>query len=135
MSAPEVHTAALAAIAARRELLAAGTVGPWEHVRVPFRDTASHTLKRDERVLGFVGWEKEEPERSPADAALIVAATNAFAADTDALEAVLLRHAPMTVCPTHAGCVTGPHCGKCRTTAWPCPDAQATLTALGVPHE
>lgn len=57
--------------AAIRARLEAATPEPWEHVRVPFRDTASHSVKRGHQVLALVGWEREEAERAPADAEFI----------------------------------------------------------------
>lgn len=119
------YESALAAIAARRELIAAGTPRPWEVSSVGdfvgFREPA-----------GFFRLFERRNWSVSADAHLTVAATNAFAADTDALEAVLLRHAPRM-----AGS-RGPFCFACHTVTvasaphWPCPDAQAALTALGI---
>lgn len=131
MSAPELYTAALAAIAARRELLAAGTPGPW---RVHENSQAEYVGFDDD--AGFFRMFKVLAWATPGDAALLVAMHAAFAADTDALEAVLLRHhiSPGT---EHCDlCWDGPRRGiQSRDSWWPCPDAQAALTALGVPHE
>jgi hypothetical protein len=75
-------------------LLDAATDGPWEDVRVPFRDTASHSVKRGAAVLALVGWEREEPVRAPADAALIVALRNAAPALIACARAALAEAAP-----------------------------------------
>ena len=123
-----VHTQALAAITERRALLAVGTERPWVEgvlgsegyeVRGPAFAPEGSRIPRRPRVArcGYEAWETDK-----ANAALIVAAVNAFERDTDALEAVLLRHEP-----------AGDWCAnQCPTPDWPCPDAQAALTALGV---
>lgn len=120
-----VYESALAAIAERRELLAAGTPGPWD---IDEGDIGAG----DVWVLNRLR-EKD----GTADGLLIVAAVNGFAADTDALESVLLRHAPGLTMTGTRYCLGGHD----LATLWKkCADAQAALTALGIdrtetPHE
>lgn len=149
MSAPttDLYASALAAIEARRKLVKAGTPGPWR--RHPDRwappqwepDMAYLRVEAGEphpssglgtRIFHTDGapLKTDEDKRHEADVALAVAAVNAFAADTDALAAVLKRHAPCEL--DERFCLPANHRGSVPLPAWPCPDAQSVLRALGV---
>lgn len=148
------YTAALAAIQARRELIEGGTAGPWFAVAADpsFNPSIGTVEAPDASMLRTTEWVAEVGPNREADAALIVAAVNAFASDTDALAAVLDRNAPepeqvelmlhmhtpckvcddgghlMTVCK---GCFPS-YEGMDGHTVWPCPDALTAMSALGV---
>lgn len=115
-----VYTQALAAITERRALLAATErEEPW-------------TVDEAEYIPEIHGWVRNiEPLVAGGvydyDAQLIVAAVNAFERDTDALEAVFKRHTPDA--DEWCDCMRDTREGAYQ---WPCPDAQAALTALGV---
>lgn len=58
----------LANIRARAE---AATPGPWENVSIEFRGDVSHSVKRCDQVLAFIGYVGAEPERVPDDAEFV----------------------------------------------------------------
>lgn len=58
----------LANIRARAE---AATPGPWENVAIEFRGDVSHSVKRGDQVLAFIGYVGAEPERVSDDAEFI----------------------------------------------------------------
>lgn len=131
------YEAALAAIAARRSLLATGSDLPWRTDRFFWkldsrRGEADNWWASVENEFGTVARERDGGNEAMPDMVLIVAAVNAFAADTDALEALLLRHSPGD-CRCHRCPKECDACGE--WSSWPCSDARAALTALGVPHE
>lgn len=132
-AASDLHAHALAAIAERRAKVEAGTPGPWRLAEVPGanevwanRDPAGHhafmvasTATRLNPNPGIRGYD---------DVRLIVAAVNDYEPLLRLAEMVLERHAP-GVHPE----VLCEHCDmQGRFVEWPCPDAQAALTALGV---
>lgn len=147
----DLYTSALAAIEARRELVQAGTAGPWRADLNAYEPTiaqeSSNWPAGDDDAVG-VGYFRS-------DARLIVAAANAFASDTDALAAVLERHAPdpeqielmlhvdsdepCEACDEGSGHMSVV-CRGCYPTwedqpahsVWPCSDAKNAMTALGV---
>lgn len=116
----EVHARALDAIRVRRAIIADASPAPWSHHGDGFLHEATGAQ---------IGLTTETEDGATHDADLIQAAVNAFAADTDALAAVLERHAPSEHVHVDA---PGGWCACCRLRAWPCPDAAAALRALGV---
>lgn len=107
------------ALAEKRGLLNGATPEPWtvDSGRLIGRDPEPQTLRPDKaRSLGVI--------REPWDAAFITTAVNDYGPMLDALEAVLDRHAP------DAG--AGPIWCEADAYDWPCTDARAVLTALGV---
>lgn len=116
-----LHTRALAEIQRRRETVAAGTPGP-----------VSMGYDSEKECYAYVpGWCIAE-KMLPADAALIVAAVNAFDPLLTLAETVLERHAP------EPGTWSDHACSACSDfemrieRPYPCTDARAVLAALGI---
>jgi hypothetical protein len=86
VTATDLHAQALALIAERRELIAAGTPGPWFHF---YADQCCRypCITRDSTSGGL-----HNLDCSHADAALIVAAVNDYGPLLDLPEAVLLAN-------------------------------------------
>lgn len=117
------------ALAEKRGLLAAGSDLPWRTDRF-FWKVGSTRGDVDvfwasvENEFGTVARERDNTNEAMPDMRLIVSAVNDYELMLDALEAVLDRHAP------DAG--AGPIWCEADAYDWPCTDAQAVLTALGV---
>lgn len=125
MTATDLHAQALALIAERRALIAAGTPGPWFHF---YADQCCRypCITRDSTSGGL-----HNLDCSHADAALIVASVNDYGPLLDLAEAVLLRHVLHVGDNECRGC-SDPCNSDCNPRPWPCPDAAAALRSLGL---
>lgn len=134
------YEAALAAIAERRVLIAAGTPGEWEVSPHTHAGRVWVSRKPNRFLRGvilepiFQARDTADHATREADAAKVVSAVNAYPLLLDLVEAVLLRHyvSPGT---EHCDlCWDGPKRGiiQTRESWWPCPDARAALTSLGI---
>lgn len=129
MTAAELHATALARIAELRAVNEAGTDRPWAYDGNP----SGWVKGGDGLGVHEQAWRGTPQVPALPDAALIVAAVNAFDPLLTLAEEVLGRHAPI-----ESYWFDGAACDSCTDTegesetSWPCPDAAAALRALGV---